>query len=47
MRERYGFAEGLCPAAEDFSERALALPFFTEIDAADQERVVEVLAASL
>ena len=47
MRERYGFAEGLCPAAEDFSAHALALPFFTEIDAADQERVVEVLAAAL
>jgi perosamine synthetase len=47
MRERFGFAEGLCPAAEDFSGRALALPFFTEIEPGDQERVVEALAAAL
>jgi perosamine synthetase len=47
MRERFGFAEGLCPVAEDFSGRSLALPFFTGIEPADQERVVEALAASL
>ena len=29
MRERYGFAEGLCPVSEDLSSRTLALPFFT------------------
>jgi perosamine synthetase len=43
MRERYGFAPGLCPVAEDTSSRTLALPFFTQIDASDQQRVVEVL----
>ena len=43
MRERYGFREGMCPVSEGVSARTLALPFFTEIDAADQERVVEVL----
>jgi dTDP-4-amino-4,6-dideoxygalactose transaminase len=47
MRERFGFAEGLCPVAEDASSRSLALPFYTAIDAADQERVVEALAAAI
>ena len=43
MRERFGFAEGLCPVAEDTASRTLALPFFTQIEAGDQERVVDVL----
>ena len=43
MRERYGFAEGVCPVAEDASDRSLALPFFTGIEAADQELVVDAL----
>ena len=47
MRERYGFAPGLCPAAEDAAARTLALPFFTAIEPEDQERVVEVLAAAV
>ena len=47
MRERFGFGEGLCPVAEDVSGRSLALPFFTGIEAAAQERVVEVLASAL
>ena len=47
MRERYGFAEGLCPVAEGTAERTFALPFFTQIEPEDQERVVEVLRASL
>jgi perosamine synthetase len=47
MRERYGFAEGLCPVSEDLSQRTLALPFFTAIEAEDQERVAEALAAAL
>ena len=46
MRERYGFAEGMCPIAEDASARALALPFFTGIEPGDQERVVAALAAA-
>ena len=46
MRERYGFREGLCPVSEDLSQRTLALPFFTAIEAGDQERVAEVLAAA-
>lgn len=47
MRERYGFAEGLCPVAEDTAARTMALPFFTQIEPADQERVVEVLRGAL
>ena len=47
MRERYGFREGLCPVSEDLSQRTLALPFYTAIEAEDQERVAEALAATL
>jgi perosamine synthetase len=47
MQERYGFAQGLCPVAEDASSRTLALPFFTQIEASDQQRVVEVLSAAI
>ena len=47
MRERYGFGEGLCPVAEDTARRTMALPFFTQIDAGDQERVVDVLRSAL
>ncbi len=47
MRERYGFAEGTCPVAEDAASRSLALPFFAGIEPGDQERVVEVLRTAL
>ena len=47
MRERYGFREGLCPVSEELSQRTLALPFFTAIEAEDQERVAEALAVAL
>jgi perosamine synthetase len=47
MRERYGFSEGLCPVAEEVASRTLALPFFAEITADEQEHVVEALAAAL
>jgi perosamine synthetase len=47
MREQYGFGEGMCPVAEDVASRTFALPFFTQIDRADQERVVETLRAAL
>jgi perosamine synthetase len=47
MRERYGFAEGTCPVAEDVASRTLALPFFPQLEAEDQERVVEALQAAL
>jgi perosamine synthetase len=47
MRERFGFAAGLCPIAEDASRRTFALPFHTALEPADQERVAEVLADAL
>jgi perosamine synthetase len=47
LQERFGFEEGLCPVAEDASSRSLALPFFTGIEAAAQERVAGVLASAL
>jgi perosamine synthetase len=47
MRERYGFAEGLCPVAEDAASRTLALPFFTGIEADDQVRVADALRNAL
>jgi perosamine synthetase len=47
MREAYGFAEGMCPVAEDVASRTLALPFFPHLEAEDQERVVEALRAAL
>lgn len=47
IRERYGFGEGLCPVSEDVSSRSLALPFFTGLEGAAQERVAEALAAAL
>jgi perosamine synthetase len=43
MREGYGFREGMFPVAEDACSRTLALPFYTQLEAEDQERVVEVL----
>jgi perosamine synthetase len=43
MRERFGFGAGLCPVAEESAGRTLALPFYTRIDPADQERVVDAL----
>ena len=47
MREQYGFAEGLCPVAEETARRTMALPFFTQIEPGDQERVVEVLRVAV
>ncbi len=47
MREAFGFAQGLCPVAEDISSRTMALPFFPEIEPADQAYVVEALRAAL
>jgi dTDP-4-amino-4,6-dideoxygalactose transaminase len=47
MRDQFGFAEGLCPVAEETASRTMALPFFTQIDAGDQERVVDVLHAAV
>ena len=47
MRETYGFTDGMCPVAEDFASRSLALPFFPQLEAEDQERVVDTLRNAL
>jgi perosamine synthetase len=47
MREQFGFAEGLCPVAEDIASRTLALPFFPQIEPEDQEYVVEALRSAI
>ncbi len=47
MRERFGFAEGLCPIAEETARRTMALPFFTQIEPDDQERAVDVLRGAV
>jgi len=43
MRERYGFAERMCPVAEDACTHMLALPFFPQLEADDQQLVVDAL----
>ena len=47
MRERFGFAEGLCPVAEETASRTMALPFFSQIEPDDQVRVVQVLRSAV
>jgi perosamine synthetase len=47
MREAYGFAEGMCPVAEDVAARTIALPFYPQLEGEDQERVVDALRAAL
>jgi perosamine synthetase len=47
MRERFGFAQGLCPRAEALSARTVALPFYTSLESEDQERVVAALRAAI
>ncbi|MBI4897542.1 MAG: DegT/DnrJ/EryC1/StrS family aminotransferase [Actinobacteria bacterium] len=46
-RERFGYAPGDFPIAEDIAERSLALPFYPQIEEADVERVAVSLARSL
>src|SRR5439155_334056 len=36
MRERFGFAEGLCPVSEDCSARTMAIPFHARLEGEDQ-----------
>jgi dTDP-4-amino-4,6-dideoxygalactose transaminase len=47
MRESYGFSEGVCPIAEDACSRSVALPFFPQLEAPDQELVVEALESAV
>lgn len=46
-RERFGFSGGEFPVAEEFSRRALALPFYPGLPEADVERVVASLSRAL
>ena len=46
-RERFGHREGDFPVAEDFSRRALALPFHPSLPESDVERVVTALREAL
>jgi perosamine synthetase len=46
-RERFGYSEGMLPAAEAASARSLALPFHARLSVEDQERVVEALRAAI
>jgi perosamine synthetase len=47
MRDRFGFAEGLCPVSEDASARTMAIPFHARLAQEDQERVAEALRSAL
>jgi perosamine synthetase len=47
MRERFGFREGMLPVSEATSRRTLALPFFPQLEAEDQEYVVGALRRAL
>jgi perosamine synthetase len=47
MRERYEFAEGMCPVSEDASSRTIAIPFHARLPREDQERVVDALRGAL
>jgi perosamine synthetase len=46
-RERFGTSEGMYPAAEAASRQTLALPFHTQLEVGDQERVAEALGRAL
>ena len=47
MRERFGFGEGMFPVSEGASRRSLALPFFPQLEAEDQERVADALRRAI
>ena len=47
MRERFGYGPGLCPVAEAWSARTLALPFHARLERDDQEHVAAALASAL
>ena len=46
-RERFGYSEGMLPAAEATSARSLALPFHARPSLEDQERVVAALRRAI
>ena len=42
-----GYRRGMCPVAEAFYAQQLSLPLFPGLPEADQDRVVDALAAAL
>jgi perosamine synthetase len=42
-RERFGYAEGLCPAAEIDEARIMTLPLFPAMTESDQDDVLRAL----
>ena len=46
-RERFGFRGGEFPVAEEFSERAVALPFFPALPEESVDRVIDSLRRAL
>ncbi len=47
FRERYGYAEGDFPVAEDVAARSLALPFYPSMRRSDVERAVAALEEAI
>jgi dTDP-4-amino-4,6-dideoxygalactose transaminase len=43
MGQKLGGRPGDCPVAEDVSDRLLRLPFYNDLTALDQERVVSAI----
>jgi dTDP-4-amino-4,6-dideoxygalactose transaminase len=43
MGRRFGGKEGECPVTEDVSDRLLRLPFYNDLEEADQARVVDAI----
>lgn len=45
MGQRFGGRRGMCPVAEDLSDRLLRLPFYNDLDEHAQDRVIEAVQA--
>jgi len=45
MGQRFGGRQGMCPVAEDLSDRLLRLPFYNDLDEDAQDRVIEAVLA--
>ena len=45
--QEMGFKKGLCPAAEDYFEKAISLPLYPSMDRQDMERVVNEVSIAI
>lgn len=43
MGQKFGGSPGMCPVAEDVSDRLVRLPFYNDLSSEDQSRVVETI----